>query len=190
MATKRTPAEVLAEARRADSRIKRAAVFQVVDEMLRDGTEITAAAVARKANVSRWLVYADGVIEYVESAKAKQLAKSPGKPTGLIATEGSLRTDLELARQDNRRLRADVAKLKGVLRAGLGQKLEYESAESLRGRIDELVAANSHLQNQNRSLSDQVAVLTTQVEQTEDEVSGARESIRRLIRQLSETDSN
>lgn len=188
MPTKRTPTEVLVEARRADSRQKRAAVFQVVDEMLRDGTEITAAAVARKAKVSRWLVYADGVKEYVESAKSNQLVKPPTKPTGLSATEASLRTDLELARQDNSRLRTEVDKLKGVLRAGLGQKLEYESAESLRKRIDELVGTNLSLLNENESLSGQVAVLTTRVEQTEDELSGARESLRRMIRQLSKAD--
>ena len=75
--------------------------------MKRDGTPITFAAVARAAKVSQWLVYADGVREYIEAARAAQAAEpATTKRAGRSASEASLRTDLELAKQDNRRLRA------------------------------------------------------------------------------------
>ena len=43
--------------------------------MKRDGTPITFAAVARSAKVSQWLVYADGVREYIEAARVTQAAE-------------------------------------------------------------------------------------------------------------------
>ena len=138
-AVKRTPADVLREARRRDSDRKRDQVFRTVDAMKRDGTPITFAAVARAAKVSQWLVYADGVREYIETARSAQAAEpAQAKRAGRSASEASLRTDLELAKQDNRRLRGEVDRLKKALREQLGTQLEAESAESLRRRIDEL----------------------------------------------------
>lgn len=64
----RTPAQVLREARRRDSRTKRARVLDAVQEMARHGDRITFAAVARAANLSTWLTCADGVHEHIESA--------------------------------------------------------------------------------------------------------------------------
>ena len=78
-AVKRTPADVLREARRRDSDRKRDQVFRTVDAMKRDGTPITFAAVARAAKVSQWLVYADGVREYIEAARSAQAA-APASP--------------------------------------------------------------------------------------------------------------
>jgi len=54
---KRTPADVLREARRTDSERKRNNVFRTVDQVKRDGVEITFAAVARTAKVSRLGLY-------------------------------------------------------------------------------------------------------------------------------------
>jgi hypothetical protein len=62
--------------------------------------------------------------------------------TGQTASEASLRTDLELAKQDNRRLRAEVDRLKQSLRERLGTQLELASRQSLQQRIDELTEAN------------------------------------------------
>ena len=91
-AVKRTPADVLREARRRDSDRKRDQVFRTVDAMKRDGTPITFAAVARNAKVSQWLVYADGVREYIEdrpfgpsgSARSSQTGR-PKRERGKLA---------------------------------------------------------------------------------------------------------
>ncbi|WP_329361204.1 hypothetical protein [Streptomyces sp. NBC_01483] len=63
----RTPAEVLAESRRNTSLLKRQRVLDTIRLMLDDGEPISFAAVARAANVSTWLVYAEGVREHVQA---------------------------------------------------------------------------------------------------------------------------
>ena len=60
MTAPRTPTDVLKDARRRDSHQKRARVFAAVDEIKHTDTPITFALIARAAQVSTWLVYADG----------------------------------------------------------------------------------------------------------------------------------
>ena len=181
-AVKRTPADVLREARRRDSDRKRDQVFRAVEAMKRDGTPITFAAVARAARVSQWLVYADGVREHIEAARSAQ-AGEPAQPkrAGRTATEASLRTDLELAKQDNRRLRGEADRLKKALREHLGAQLEAESAESLRRRIDELITANDRYRSENSRLATELDDTRQRLRMTEDDLGAARTSLRRMI---------
>ena len=182
-AVKRTPADVLREARRRDSDRKRDHVFRTVDAMKRDGTPITFAGIAREAKVSQWLVYAEGVREYIESARLSQAAEpAQAKRTGHRASEASLRTDFELAKQDNRRLREEVDHLKKALREQLGSQLDVLSAESLRRRNDELTEANKHYRSENVRLATELSEVRGHLQITEDDLAGARASIRRLIR--------
>jgi predicted RNase H-like nuclease (RuvC/YqgF family) len=154
--------------------------------MKRDSTPISFAAVARTANVSQWLVYATGVREYIETARSAQAAEpTQAKPPGRSASEASLRTDLELTKQDNRRLRAEVDRLKKALRERLGAQLEAESAESLRRRIDELITANDRYRSENSRLTTELNDTRQQLRMTEDELSAARTSLRRMIRERS-----
>ena len=56
---------------------------------------ITFASVARTAGVSNWLVYADGVREYIENARnAQEDQIVRDERVGRIASDASLRTDL------------------------------------------------------------------------------------------------
>jgi hypothetical protein len=182
-APKRRPADVLSEARRNASNRKRAAVFRTVDSMRHDGAEITFAAVARMANVSQWLVYADGVRDYITAARESQaIEPARAERVGRNVSEASLRTDLELARQDNKSLRAEVARLKNLLREQLGHQLEAESTQSLRQRVDELNAANTRCHSENLRLTGELDAVRAQLLTTEDELTGARTSLRRMIR--------
>jgi hypothetical protein len=182
-AVKRTPADVLREARRRDSDRKRHRVFRTVDAMKCDGTPINFAAVARTAKVSQWLVYADGVREYIETARSAQAAEpAHAKRPGRSASEASLRTDLELAKQDNRRLRAEVDRLKKALRERLGTQLEATSVESLRRRIDELTAANDRYRSENTRLAAELDTARAQLCTAEDDLVATRTSLRRMIR--------
>ena len=184
---KRTPADILREARRRDSERKRDQVFRTVDTMKRDGTPITFAAVARAAKVSQWLVYADGVREYIETARSDQAAEPvPAKQAGRSASEASLRTDLELARRDNRRLRVELDRLKNALRERLGAQLEAASVQSLRRRIDELVAANDHYRSENTRLTTELDEARNQLRTAEDDLAAARTSLRRMIKEQSQ----
>jgi Family of unknown function (DUF6262) len=99
-AAKRTPADVLCEARRRDSDRKRELVFRTVDAMKRDGTPITFAAIAREAMVSQWLVYADGVREYIEAARVAQGARAvqSNERTKVQARRAYARTSNSLSR--------------------------------------------------------------------------------------------
>jgi hypothetical protein len=180
---KRTPADVLRQARRRDSDRKRDQVFRTVDAMKRDGTPITFASVARAAKVSQWLVYADGVRDYIETARSTQAAEpAKAKRAGRSASEASLRTDLELAMQDNRRLRVELERLKNALRERLGTQLEAVSIESQRRRIDELVAVNERYRSENTRLATELDEARTQLLTAEDNLAATRASLRRMIR--------
>lgn len=180
---RRTPADVLRQARRRDSDRKRDQVFRTVDAMKRDGTPITFASVARAAKVSQWLVYADGVRDYIETARSTQAAEpAKAKRAGRSASEASLRTDLELAMQDNRRLRFELERLKNALRERLGTQLEAVSVESQRRRIDELVAVNERYRSENTRLATELDEARTQLLTAEDNLAATRASLRRMIR--------
>ena len=182
-AVKRTPADVLREARRRDSDRKRDQVFRTVDAMKRDGTPITFAAVARTAKVSQWLVYAEGVREYIETARSAQAAvPAQAKRASRSASEASLRTDLELAKQDNRRLRSELDRVKKVLRERLGTQLEATSVETLRRRIDELIAANNRYRSENIRLATELDEIRSQLRTAEDDLAATQTSLRRMIR--------
>jgi chromosome segregation ATPase len=186
-AVKRTPADVLRQARRRDSDRKRDQVFRTVDAMKRDGIPITFAAVARTAKVSQWLVYADGVREYISTAHDAQTAEpSRNKRIGRSASEASLRTDLELAKQDNRRLRNEINHLKKAMRERLGTQLEVVSTATLRQRIDELTEANNHYRSENVSLATERDEARARLRIVEDDLAAARASIRRMIREHSQ----
>ena len=68
--TDRTAA--LKAARVKDSNDKRRRVLQTMKTMETAGQPITAAAVAAAAGVSTWLVYADGIREHLDAARARQ----------------------------------------------------------------------------------------------------------------------
>lgn len=181
--TKSTPADVLRQARKRDSDRKRSAVYKVVDTMRRDGTPITFSGIASAAKVSRWLVYADGVREYIESAQRQQLSEpAPAERVGRKVSDISLRTDLELCKQDNRALRAEVTRLKGLLRQQLGHELEAEASQTLKRRIDELTGANRRYSTENSHLQHALEVARAQGGALENDLTAARTRIRRLMR--------
>lgn len=180
---KRKPADVLREARRRDSDRKRDQVFRAVDAMKRDGTPITFAAVARSAKVSQWLVYADGVREYIATARDAQAAEpTAARCTGHTASEASLRTDLELTKQDNRRLRTEIDRLKTALRERLGAQIEGASAESLRRRIDELTETTNRYRGENAQLTTDLEHVRGQLSVAESDLAATRTSLRRMMK--------
>jgi hypothetical protein len=176
----RSPAEVLRESRRRDSLAKRQRVRATVADMLRAGDPVTFTAVARDAKVSAWLVYADGVREHVENAirqQSAELAKDEG--TGRTASAASLCTDLELARQQIRQLRDERGKLREHIRLQLGHQLH---SAPLIGRIDELTAHNQRLADQHAQAETENQALRQRITELDDNLTAARTSLRRMIR--------
>lgn len=179
----RTPAQVLREARRRDSQTKRARVLQVVEEMTRSGEPITFAAVARVANVSSWLVYADGVRHHIEAAQRQRLASPAADQLGgKSSSAAGLRTDLELARAEIRELRGERDKLRQAARLHLGQQLDQISSKDLIARVDELTDRNGRLEAQLAETRTSNDALQQRVTELENDLAAARTSLRRMIR--------
>jgi hypothetical protein len=186
--TDRTAA--LKAARAKDSNDKRRRVLQTVKAMESAGQPITAAAVATAAGVSTWLVYAEGIREHLDAARARQhqavdVAPPPaaGPRTGQQpVTAAGLRTDLAVARHEIHRLRTDLDKLRGRLRLQLGAEIEQPDRAELIARVAALEAANRQFLAERDASAAQADTAQRRVEQLEDELTAARESLRRVIR--------
>ncbi|MEU5200410.1 DUF4164 family protein [Streptomyces scabiei] len=85
-------------------------------------------------------------------------------------------------REENRRLRADVDRLKEAVRRCLGQQLDQLGAADLGTRVDELAAHNQRLQDELTQAQARVEELTGQLSEAQDDLAAARASLRRMIR--------
>lgn len=182
MTESRTPAQVLREARQKDSRDKRARVLSVVEQLLADNEPVTFTGVARAANVSHWLVYAEGVREHIEAARRRQTRIAAKTARAGAKASAGWKIEQQLLREDNRRLREEVQCLKGAVRRSLGQQLDQFGAADLGTRIDELTTDNERLQGELAHALARVEELTGQLSEAQDDLAAARASIRQLIR--------
>ncbi|MGW8985122.1 DUF6262 family protein [Streptomyces parvus] len=181
----RTPAQVLRDARRRDSRTKRERVLRTVQQMARDGERITFAAVARAAGVSTWLTYADGVREHIDTAIQNQ-TPAPQQPDSTSrASTASLRTDLELAREEITKLRTERDQLQHAARLHLGQQLEQAGSQDLVTRVQELTQATAHLEGRLHQVTGEKTSLQRRVVELEDDLAAARTSLRQMIKNQS-----
>jgi len=187
--TDRTAA--LKAARAKASNDKRRRVLQILKAMETDGQPITAAAVAAAAGVSTWLVYADGIREHLDAARTRQRQATDDDPpvaTGTRtghqppATAASLRADLAVARHEIHRLRTDLDKLRGRLRLQLGAEIEQPDRAELIARVAALEAANRQFLAERDASAAQADTAQRRAEQLEDDLTAARESLRRVIR--------
>ena len=186
--TDRTAA--LKAARAKDSNDKRRRVLQTMTTMETDGQPITAASVAAAAGVSTWLVYADGIREHLDAARQRQATDGdPPVATGTRtghqppATAASLRADLAVARHEIHRLRTDLDKIRGRLRLQLGAEIEQPDRGELIARVAALETASRQYLAERDARTSEVDTARRRAEQLEDELSAARESLRRVIRE-------
>jgi predicted nuclease with TOPRIM domain len=179
--------DVLRDARRRDSLSKRQGVLAALERMEHDHEPVTFAAVARAANVSTWLVYADGIRDHVEAARKRQAAQPvQDQRAGLSPSAASLRTDLELARHEIKDLRGERDKLRQNLQKQLGRQLDQLTHRELVARLDELTQHNQRLADQNRQLTAGSERLQQRVTELEDDLAAARTSLRRMIRETNQ----
>jgi hypothetical protein len=184
--TDRTAA--LKAARAKDSNDKRRRVLQTLNTMETAGQPITAAAVAAAAGVSTWLVYAEGIREHIDAARQRQA--TDGDPPAAAGTHTSqqpvtaagLRTDLAVARHEIHRLRTDLDKLRGRLRLQLGAEIEQPDRAELIARVAALEAASLQFLAERDARATEADTAQRRVEQLEDDLTAARESLRRVIR--------
>jgi chromosome segregation ATPase len=179
----RTPAQVLLESRQKASREKRAKVLAVVDQMKADGDPITFLAVAKRADVSNWLVYAEGVREHIEAARAGQAAAGGRKrKEGSAASAASLATDLEFARAQVRALTQERDRLRAAVQRSLGERVDAVSAKDLVARIQELTVANQQLAAKLAQAEADGRSLQTELAEAQDDLAAARTALRNMMR--------
>jgi len=181
-------AAALKAARAKDSQHKRKRTLAVLHDLEATGTAITFAAVAKAAGVSTWLVYADGIREHIHAARHRQSndhqrgTGTPTAPATQPATSDSLRTDLAIAREQIKTLRAERDKLQQRLRLQLGAELEAPDRAHLTTRVADLETINRQLVAERDARAVEADAAKRRVTELEDELSAARESLRRVIK--------
>ncbi|MYX35768.1 MULTISPECIES: DUF6262 family protein [unclassified Streptomyces] len=176
----------LAQARARISADKRQRALDAITTLERDGHPVTHTTVARTAGVSTWLTYNDTIRQHIQAAQHRQAARpapSQTPPATNPSTTTTLRTELELARQEIKQLRQERDQAQTAVRHQLGRQLDALATHDLTTRIDELTHHNHQLADQlqqaticNTDLQQQVAALET-------DLAAARTSLRRVIRQ-------
>jgi hypothetical protein len=179
-------ADALRAARAADSAAKRNRVRQAIDTLEAAGTTVTAAAVARTARVSTWLVYTDGLREHLEATRRRQAAPAavPARavPGRTPPTPASLRTDLALAREEIRRLRAEHSKLRDRLRLQLGAELDGPDTSALIARVADLETLTRTLTAERDARAAEAHQAQRRIRDLEDDLTAARETLRKVIK--------
>lgn len=177
-------AAALKAARAKDSELKRRRALAALEAMEASGASITFTAVANAARVSTWLVYAPGIREHIDAARCRQANDSPA-PTPTVKhsmTPASLRTDLAIARDQIKTLRAERDKLQQRLRLQLGAEIEAPDRVHLTARVADLEALNRRLVAERDTRTIETDTALRRVAELEDELSAARESLRRVIK--------
>ncbi len=95
----------------------------------------------------------------------------------------SLRTDLAVARAEIRRLRAEGDKLRNRLRLHLGAEIEGPERAELIARVADLETNARHLIVERDARAAEADQARRQVRELEDDLTAARESLRRIIRE-------
>ena len=170
------------DARRAAAAAKRERVVNALEQMAAEGEPITFAGVARAAGVSTWLVYAPGVRDAIEAARACQNDHPrPAAPPQRQHAPG-LSTDLALARAEIARLRAERDEQRRQLSLAVGGRMDDLAKADLVARVDELTRHNTDLAAALARQQSEGAALRTRVVELEDDLAAARTSLRRMIR--------
>ena len=182
-------AQGMLAARAKASHDKRQQVLTAVQALEAAGTPVTPTAVAAAARVSTWLVYADGVREHIQAARCRQAerghAPGPAVPPGHgePVTQASLRTELAVARDEIRRLRAEHDKLRARLRLQLGAEIDGPDRAELIARVASLEASSRQLATERDARAAEASHAQRRTRELEDDLAAARESLRRAIRQ-------
>jgi hypothetical protein len=184
-------AAALKAARVKDSELKRRRALAALEAMEASGASITFTAVANAAGVSTWLVYAPGIREHIEAARGRQANNSPAPTPALSGkhpmTPASLRTDLAIARDQIKALRAERDKLQQRLRLQLGAEIEGPERAHLTARVADLEAVNRRLVAERVARTIEIDTVQRRVAELQDELSAARESLRRVIKSQNRT---
>jgi hypothetical protein len=177
----------LRAARAQDSADKRRRVREAITALEAAGTPITAAAIARAAGVSTWLVYTDELREHLDAARRRQHRRTanPARTTAeqALPAPASLRADLALARDQIRRLRTERDQLRHRLRLQLGAEIDGPDRAELITRVADLDNLTRQLLAERDARTTEADHAQRRIAELEDDLTAARESLRRVIKE-------
>lgn len=176
----------LIQARARDSATKTERAIATAARLQASGQQVTFARVAQDAAVSTWFTYNNEAV-----AAAIRDAQRDQAEHGLHATPSSLervsaaslRTDLEHSRAEVRTLRDENQRLRQSLAARLGVELSHPDPTELAGRLRQVEQHNTELASQLSAANAQSRQAEAKLTTTQDELTAARESLRRMIKQ-------
>jgi hypothetical protein len=177
----------LRQGRERDSREKRARALRACADLVTAGIPVTHTRVARVANVSPWLTYnAQEIRAAIDLASAGQIRDGLADPNisrkaGPRATVASLRTDLDMARDEVKDLRAERKRLRARLEQRLGAEVESASATELFERLREVEDANRQLRQSLTERDKQAMTLAERVAELEQEVEAKEQALRAMM---------
>ena len=186
-ATARTQAMLAARAKASHDKRQRA--LAAVQALEAAGTPVTATAVATAAGcLPGWSTPTASASTSKPPGAARPIASHGPEPAapparGEPVTQASLRTDLAVARDEIRRLRAERDKLRARLRLQLGAEIEGPDRAELIARVAGLQAASRQLAAERDARAAEASHAQRRIRELEDELTAARESLRRAIRQ-------
>ena len=182
-------------ARRRDGEAKRRRAADALAAMTRSGEPISFPAVARRAEVSVTLLYADAELaQAIATARGRQRQAGRDRawrlPPRALVTEQSLRVDLANAKEQVRRLTEEVGLLRERLTRDLGAH-----ADLARGRIDgslldQLERRAAELEAENTSLRPRIAALESELHDLNEDLQAARAMNRELMAGLNRASSS
>jgi chromosome segregation ATPase len=165
--------QAMVAARRLDSQLKCERVAAAVDARAATGQELSIAAIARHAGVSRKFIYTHPDLRaQIEQRARKGTAVSSAQAAGQV-TVASLRADLANAKAHNQRLRRQLRALEQRLSEALGRDVSDEIGPGS-DRPDEL-------RRELREAQAQIFELQEQLTDAREELDAVREINRELL---------
>jgi hypothetical protein len=170
------------QGRQADSARRRQRVIAVLGRAHTDGTEISAAGIARAAGVDRSFLYRHrDLLEKIHALEATPPAT--GTAPGPAVTRASLQADLLAAGERAQRLNSRIRQLEKRLSETLGETAWQESGLGVSADIDALNQTINHLEQQ-------AIDLRLQLDERDQDLAAARAANRELIGQLNTAQRN
>lgn len=178
----------LAEGRARDRAAKTQQALAAVARLHAAGQRVTFAHVARDAAVSTWFTYhQEKVAAAIRAAQQDQaehgLHHTPSTQERVSAA--SLRTDLEHSRDEVRTLRQENQRLRQSLAARLGIELTHPDPVELADRLRQVEQRNRELAADLDAATRRARDLQSQLVDSEENLTAAREGLRRMMRQNS-----
>ncbi|GAA4028627.1 hypothetical protein [Streptomyces plumbiresistens] len=171
-----TAVQAMLAGRRVDTGRRRQRVLAALAEAAKDGSDVSVAAIARRAGVDRTFLYRHRDLLGQVHAQAAEPPTVPGG-RGPAVSRASLQADLAAADARTARLAAQVRRLEVRLSEALGEQVWRESGiggpddtEQLKARIT--------------TLEQQVVDLELKLQERDEDLAAARAANRELMGQL------